>query len=75
MDENPYKAPDEDRDSHAPNPNTVKRQPPYALLWLLLFLFPVADWASFRMGAYGRIPVIAFGCFFMFTLYRWILRR
>ena len=72
VDENPYRAPAGDRDSNAPIPNASKRQPPKALLWLLLLLFPVAHLASLKLGAYGRVPVIAFGCFFVFTLYRWI---
>jgi hypothetical protein len=73
MDENPYKAPVEARDPHAPNLNIAKRQPPQALLWLLLFLFPIAHLASLRLGTYGYIPGIAFVCFFIFVLYQWLL--
>jgi hypothetical protein len=73
MDENPYNAPVEDRGPRAPNPSIARRQPPQALLWVLLFLFPIAHLASVGLGRYGYIPGIAFVCFFIFVLYRWLL--
>jgi hypothetical protein len=74
MEENPYKAPSESSEADLQKPNNVKRKPPYGLLWLLLLLMPILDSASMLGIAHRPIPLIVFGCVFVFVLYRWTAR-